>query len=44
MERWEEEVEILAQEFRWSIQGFDKLAEVWIHLTQKYPIYPGMQA
>jgi hypothetical protein len=44
MERRQEEVEILAQEFRRSIQGFNKMAEVWIHLAQKHSNDPGMQA
>ncbi|KDR78511.1 hypothetical protein GALMADRAFT_209005 [Galerina marginata CBS 339.88] len=33
MERWQEEVEILAQEFRRTIRGFDKMAHVWSSLA-----------
>ncbi|KAK7021435.1 hypothetical protein R3P38DRAFT_2435965, partial [Favolaschia claudopus] len=34
MERWQEEVEILAQEFRRSIKGFTKMRDVWTSLAQ----------
>lgn len=33
MERWQEEVEILTQEFRRAIRGFQKMDEVWMSLA-----------
>ena len=44
MEHWQKEVGILAQEFRWSIQGFSKMAKVWTDLAQKHLNDQGMQA
>ena len=44
MERWQEEVEILAQEFHCAIQGFDKMKTVWIALADDHKNDPGRQA
>ena len=33
MQRWEEEVEILEEEFRRTIRSFDRMAEVWTQLA-----------
>ncbi|KAJ6489120.1 hypothetical protein C8R45DRAFT_929812 [Mycena sanguinolenta] len=44
MERWQEEVEILAQEFRRAIQGFDKMEAVWTALANEHKNDPGKQA
>ena len=44
MERWQEEVEILAQEFHCAIQGFDKMKTVWIALADDPKNGPRRQA
>ncbi|KAJ7094336.1 hypothetical protein C8R44DRAFT_749527 [Mycena epipterygia] len=44
MERWQEEVEILSQEFRRAIQGFTKMEAVWTTLAQDHSNDPGKQA
>ncbi|KAJ7082322.1 hypothetical protein C8R44DRAFT_753804 [Mycena epipterygia] len=44
MERWQEEVEILGQEFRRAIQGFIKMETVWNTLAQDHKDNPGKQA
>ncbi|KAJ7612757.1 hypothetical protein FB45DRAFT_874959 [Roridomyces roridus] len=41
IERWQEEVEILAQEFRRAIQGFQKMQGVWNALARDHPNEPG---
>ena len=33
MEHWQEEVEILEEEFRWAIHGFEKMEQVWSSLA-----------
>lgn len=33
MERWQEEVEILEEEFRRAIRGFEKMEQVWSSLA-----------
>ncbi|KAJ7087124.1 hypothetical protein C8R44DRAFT_752302 [Mycena epipterygia] len=44
MERWQEEVEILAQEFRRAIQGFTKMEAIWTALAKDHSNNPGKQA
>ncbi|KAJ7732066.1 hypothetical protein DFH07DRAFT_755417 [Mycena maculata] len=44
MERWQEEVEILAQEFRRAIQGFNKMGTVWTALAHDHEEEPGKKA
>ncbi|THU78280.1 hypothetical protein K435DRAFT_583506, partial [Dendrothele bispora CBS 962.96] len=34
LERWQEEVEILGEEFRRSIHGFEKMAAVWAEVAE----------
>jgi hypothetical protein len=44
MEQWLEEVEILAQEFRRAIQGFNKMETVWTALAHDHQEDPGKKA
>ncbi|KAJ7233451.1 hypothetical protein C8J57DRAFT_1090535 [Mycena rebaudengoi] len=44
MEQWQEEVEILAQEFRHAIQGFNKMKTVWTALAHDHQEDPGKKA
>jgi hypothetical protein len=44
MERWQEEVEILAQELRRAIQGFTKMEAIWTSLAEDHSNEPGKQA
>ncbi|KAJ7782194.1 hypothetical protein B0H14DRAFT_2400857, partial [Mycena olivaceomarginata] len=41
---WQEEVEILAQEFRCAIQGFNKMETIWIALAHDHQEDPGKKA
>jgi hypothetical protein len=41
MERWQEEVEILGQEFRRAIQGFNKMEATWTALAHDHENEPG---
>jgi hypothetical protein len=44
MECWQQEAEILAQEFRRAIQGFTKMEAVWTTLAEDHSNDPGKQA
>ena len=44
MEQWQEEVEILGQEFRRAIQGFNKMENVWTSLAKDHENEPGKSA
>ncbi|KAJ7830578.1 hypothetical protein B0H14DRAFT_2593244 [Mycena olivaceomarginata] len=44
MEQWLEEVEILAQELRRAIQGFNKMETVWTALAHDHQGDPGKKA
>ncbi|KAJ6506564.1 hypothetical protein C8R45DRAFT_922749 [Mycena sanguinolenta] len=44
MERWQEEVEILGQEFRRAIQGFNKMENVWTSLAKDHKNEAGKSA
>ena len=35
-ERWEEEVEIIEEEFRRAARGWNKMSEVWLKLGEHY--------
>ncbi|KAJ6459862.1 hypothetical protein C8R45DRAFT_941924 [Mycena sanguinolenta] len=44
MERWQEKVEILGQEFCRAIQGFNKMETVWTALAHNHENEPGKKA
>ncbi|KAK7444303.1 hypothetical protein VKT23_015315 [Stygiomarasmius scandens] len=45
LERWQEEVEILGEEFRRSARGFEKMAAVWSEVARKSAsLSPGHEA
>ena len=44
MELWQEEVEILAQEFCRAIQGFNRMETVWTALAHEHAEDPGKKA
>jgi hypothetical protein len=44
VEGWQEEVEILAQEFHRAIQGFNKMETVWTALAHDHREDPGKKA
>ena len=44
MERWQEELAFVAQEFRRAIQGFNKMETVWTALAHEHAEDPGKKA
>ncbi|KAJ6506461.1 hypothetical protein DFH09DRAFT_867734, partial [Mycena vulgaris] len=44
MERWQEELEIVGQEFRRAVQGFNKMHSVWTALADDHKNNPGRKA
>jgi hypothetical protein len=44
MEGWQEEVQILVQEFHCAIQGFNKVETVWTALAHDHQDDPGRKA
>ncbi|KAK7447453.1 hypothetical protein VKT23_014162 [Stygiomarasmius scandens] len=44
LERWQEEVEILGEEFRRCIRGFEKMEDIWGRVAEKWKHNPGYVA
>ena len=44
MERWQEELELVGQEFCHAVQGFNKMHSVWTALADDHENEPGRKA